>query len=129
MIGKHLTYVKKLITWFTKFSKIVAIVEYIYKGVLIAVDVVALTRDEILKIKPDFHYTDALNKTIDYLTKASEAIALVLEWIGGDKAKVIAAARAEAKAVAPGVEVTERDPVADLATVTGELDKIVQSNK
>lgn len=115
---------KRLITWFTKFSKIVAIVEYIYKGVLIAVDVVTLTRDEILKIKPDFHYTDALNKTIDYLTKASEAIALVLEWIGGDKAKVIAAARAEVKA-----STEKSDPVADLATVTGELDKLVQSNK
>lgn len=115
---------KRLIAWFTKFSKIVEIVEYIYKGILIAVDVVKLTRDEILKIKPDFHYTDALNKTIDYLTKASEAVALVLSWIGGDKAKVIAAARAEVKA-----SCENKDPVSDLAAVTGELDKIVQNNK
>ena len=120
---------KKLITWFTKFSKIVSIVEYVYKGVLIAVDVVTLVKSEILKIKPDFHYLDALDKTIKYLTKASEAIALVLKWIGGDTAKVMAEARAEMKAQAAAGKIEARDPVCELEDVTSKLDKIVQNNK
>lgn len=115
---------KRLITWFTKFSKIVAIVEYVYKGILVAIDVVKLVKKEILDIKPDFHYADALDKTIDYLTKAAEAVALIMKWIGGDTAKVVAEARAEVQA-----STAKADPVSDLATVTGELDKLVQSNK
>lgn len=115
---------KRLITWVTKFSQIVAIVEYIYKGILVAVDVVKLVKKEILDIKPDFHYADALDKTIDYLTKASEAVALVLKWVGGDIAKARAEAYAEVRAAG-----ANPDPVADLVTVTGELDKIVQNSK
>lgn len=117
---------RKLITWFTKFSKIVAIVEYIYKGILIAVDVVNMIKKEILDIKPDFHYTEALEKTVDYLTKAAEAVALVLSWIGGDVAAVAEAARKEVEASA---EAKAKSKVDDLVGVTGELDKLVQANK
>lgn len=115
---------KKLITWFTKFSKIVSIVEYVYKGILIAVDVVSMIKKEILDIKPDFHYTEALEKTIDYLTKAAEAVALVLSWLGGDVTAVAEAARKEVEA-----STAAKSKVDDLAGVTGELDKIVQANK
>lgn len=116
---------KKLFTWFTKFSKIVAIVEYVYKGVLVAVDVVTLVKKEIAEIKPDFHYLGALDKVIDYLNKAAEAIALILKWLGGNVEAVAAAARAEVEAEA----VTPDAPIDKLVAVTDDLNKFVQENK
>ena len=116
---------KKLIAFFSKFSKIVSIVEYVYKGVLVAVDVVKLVKKEIAEIKPDFHYLDTLDKVIDYLGKAAEAIALVLKWLGGNVDAVTAAARAEVAAAAAPAPT----PVDKLVEVTGNLDKIVQENK
>jgi hypothetical protein len=115
---------KKLIAFFSKFSKIVSIVEYVYKGILVAVDVVTLVKKEIAEIKPDFHYLPALDKVIDYLNKAAEAVALVLKWLGGNTEVVAAAARAEVEAAA-----APQTPVDKLVAVTGDLDKIVQENK
>lgn len=114
---------KKLFTFLTKFSKIVTVVEYVYKGILVAKDVVALVRAEILEIKPDFRYLAQLDKVADYLDKAAEAVALVLKWLGGDVKAVAAAARAE-------VEASENKTPGDkLTDITSKLDKIVQENK
>ena len=114
---------KKLITWFTKFSKIVAIVEYIYRGILVAKDVVELVKKEILEIKPDFRYADALDVTIDYLGKAAEAVAMILRWLGGNVDAVAESVRAQLAAN------EAKGPVEDLSKITAELGDCVQANK
>lgn len=114
---------KKLFTFLTKFSKITKIVEYVYKGILVAKDVVTLVRTEIAEIKPDFKYLAQLDKVADYLDKAAEAVAMVLRWLGGDVSAVAAAARAEVAACN-----AEKTPGDKLADITSKLDEIVKEN-
>ena len=114
---------KKLFTFLTKFSRIAKIVEYVYKGILIAKDVVALVKTEILEVKPDFRYVKQLDMVADYLEKASEAVGLVLKWLGGDLLAIAAAARSEVAAT------ENKEPAAQLADINAALDKIVQENK
>ena len=114
---------KKLYTFLTKFSRIAKIVEYVYKGILVAKDVVVLVKTEILEIKPDFRYVKQLDMVADYLEKASEAVGLVLKWLGGDLVAIAAAARAEVAAT------ENKAPTDRLADINAALDKLVQESK
>lgn len=88
---------KKIIAWLTKGTKIVRILTYIYKGLIIAS---AGFNAAVEKLKVQFEdasFIPTLDIISEYMGVAIDALEKILEWLGVDTERVASEARQEAE--------------------------------
>lgn len=87
---------KKFFAWLTKSSKIVRILTYIYRGLVVAQAAYKPAIDKLKELQPDLGVFDILDQIGEYIDVAAKAVKTVLDWLGANteeiKAKALEAA-------------------------------------
>lgn len=88
---------KKIIAWFTKGTKIVRILTYIYKGLIIASAGFDAAVEKFKKQFEDASFIPTLDTISEYMAVAIDALEKILEWFGVDTEAVALEAKHEAE--------------------------------
>lgn len=85
---------KRIFLFFTKFSKLRRIVESLYKGFMVASDVLELVGRELELLKPESGSIKTIARLQRFFEKAAKAVGRVVKWLGGSTNSLDAEARA-----------------------------------
>jgi len=88
---------KKLIAWLTKSSKIVRILTYVYRGLVVAQAAYRPAIEKLKELQPDLGVYDILDQIGDYIDVATKAVKTILDWLGADTDEIKAKAIEEAE--------------------------------
>jgi len=83
---------KKIINWFTKKSKIVRILRYIYRGSYVMHAIILSAKESLLQAQPAEEQSqkflkiiEGLDTCVSYLNSVNSALEKILEWVGKDE--------------------------------------------
>lgn len=83
---------KKIINWFTKKSKIVRILRYVYRGSYVMHAIILSAKESLIQTQPAGEQNEKIIKVINgletcisFLNSVNEALEKILEWVGKDE--------------------------------------------